>query len=153
MTLVANPCATELGAVEILGEVEVKNDLGAALPVAVTDGVDTAAVNARTDGVVALEVADDFTSFEASHQTLVASTDTTITFAQTVRAVQVTNWDTAARVLVKDGAIGSDIDAASARVGKAAAADVPSEVLFPIKTGSIHLRSAAASEVTVVGFF
>lgn len=107
----------------------------------------------RTDGLRAVDVADDFTSFEAQHVTLVASTDTTITFAQEVRMVRIVNWDTSNRVLVKDGAISSDADATATRVGKAPAADVPGTRTLPFKTTTIHLRSAAGSEVSVEGFF
>jgi hypothetical protein len=118
-----------------------------------TDGTDIAEVNARTDGIKALEVADDFTSFEANHQTLTGSTDTTVTFAQTVRLVVVQNWDTANRVLVRDAAITSNTDSAAARVGFAPAASVPGKLTLPFKTASVHLRSAGSSEVTVIGFF
>lgn len=99
-----------------------------------------------------LEVRDDLDTFESDHRTLTASTDTTITFSAEVRMVRVVNWDTARRVLVKDAAIGTDTDSASARVGKAPAADVSNEKWFPIKTTTIHLRSAGASEVTVEGY-
>lgn len=95
----------------------------------------------------------DYDSFEASHVTLVASTDTTITFAQEVNFVRVINWDTANRVLVKDGAIPTNTDAAATRVGKAPVADVPLLRSLPFKTNSIHLRSAGSSEVTVEGYF
>lgn len=119
----------------------------------ISEGGQTAEVNTRTDGIVALEVNDDFTSFEANHQVLVSSTDTTVTFAQAVRMIQVSNWDTANRILVKDGSITSDSDSTAARVGKAPAADIPGKSTFVFKTASIHLRSAVNSEVTVTAYF
>lgn len=96
---------------------------------------------------------DDYDSFEAIHQTLVVSTDTTFSFAQAVRAVRVSNWNTTARVLVKDGPIISDTDASSANVGAAPTANVPGQMWFPIATNTIHLRSSVAAEVTVEGYF
>lgn len=100
----------------------------------------------------AVEVADDFTDFQAQHLTLVASTDTTVTFAQPVRFVQVHNWDTANRVLVKNGAIATNTAADAARVGRAPAVEVPSKLTLPYLATSVHLRSAGASEVTVIGY-
>lgn len=94
-------------------------------------------------------VFDDFDDFEAQHVTLSASTDTTITASGAARMVRVLNWDTANRVLVKNGAISSDTDAAASRVGKAPAADVPGSRTIPFTTSTIHLRSASTSEVTV----
>lgn len=94
-----------------------------------------------------------FESFEAVHRTLIAGTDTTVTFTQTVRMVQVANWDTANRLLVKDGAIATGTDVSAARVGIAAAASVPGKATFPIRTDSIHVRSVGASEITVLGYF
>lgn len=105
------------------------------------------------DAANPLVVADDYGSFEAQHVTLIASTDTTITFAQSVRLVRVSNWDTVNRVLVKDGAIASDGDTSAARVGKAPTADVPNSEVYPISTTTIHLRSVGSSEVTCEGFF
>lgn len=119
----------------------------------IDSGGQAAEVNTRTDGIVALEVNDDFTSFEANHQTLVASTDTTITFAQTVRMIQIQNWHISARLLVKDAAITSDSDSASARVGIAPAANVPGKGTFIFKTSSIHVRSGSTNEITVIGYF
>lgn len=98
-------------------------------------------------------VTDDNVGFEAQHTTLTAGTDTTITFAQPVRVVRLSNFDTTNRVLVKNGAITTNTDAAAARVGIAPTANVPGEDYFPYITTTIHLRSAGASEVTVVGFF
>lgn len=98
-------------------------------------------------------VRDDYTGFESFHQTLVLGTDTTITFSSQVRMVRVTNWDSTARILVKNGAITSNTDATASRVGRAPTPDVPNSEVFPITTNSIHIRSALASEVTVEGFF
>lgn len=99
-----------------------------------------------------VSVVDDFTDFQVQHVTLVPSTDTTITFTGQVRFVQVHNWDTGNRLLVKNAAIASDTDAAAARIGRAPAAEVPSKLNLPYRTTSVHLRSAAASEVTVIGY-
>jgi hypothetical protein len=93
-----------------------------------------------------------FDTFEAQHITLVASTDTTITFASSVSLVRVLNWDTANRLLVKDGAITSDADAAATRVGFAPTASVPGSRTLPFQTTTLHLRSAGAGEVTVEGY-
>jgi hypothetical protein len=93
-----------------------------------------------------------FSTFEADHRTLTASTDTTITFSATVSAIRIVNWDTANAVLVKDGAISSDTDAAAARVGRASGTGIPSSRVFPIESGSIHVRSAGASEITIEGY-
>lgn len=88
---------------------------------------------------------------EASHVTLVASTSTPFTFTAAVEVVRVKNWDTSNRVLVKSSAVSSDIDVVASRVGKAPAADLPNSEFYPV-SGTIYLRSAAASEVTVEGF-
>jgi hypothetical protein len=108
------------------------------------------AVSAAVSGTI--DPADDYDTFEAQHITLVASTDTTITFTEAVRAVRISNWDINSRVLVKDGAIATDSDASSARVGKAPAADVPGSAWFPFATTTIHLRSTGANEITVEGY-
>jgi hypothetical protein len=94
-----------------------------------------------------------YKSFRPQHLTLVASTDTTITFPRTVEAVRVRNWDTANRVLVSMEAITSDVDATADRVGKAGATDIPTVSTFPVRTDTIHIRSAGASEVTVSGYY
>lgn len=94
----------------------------------------------------------DWTTFEAQHVTLSASTDTTITFASAVRAVQVKNWDVANVVLVKNGAIATDVDASASRVGFAPAANIPNSDWFPIATTTIHIRSAGASICTIEGY-
>jgi hypothetical protein len=93
-----------------------------------------------------------FETFEADHRTLTAATDTTITFSADVSAVRVVNWDTANVILVKDGAIATDTDAASARVGAASGTNIPSSRVFPINTANIHIRSAGASTVTIEGY-
>lgn len=110
-------------------------------------------ITAVISGIPNVDPIDDYDSFQAIHQILVASTDTTFVFAQAVRAVRVSNWDTTARVLVKDGPIISDSDAASARIGSAATTNVPGQMWFPFATSTIHLRSAVAAEVTVEGYF
>lgn len=92
-----------------------------------------------------------FDTFEADHRTLVASTDTTLTFTG-FRMIRVLNWDTANRVLVKDGAITSDSDSSATRVGKAPTDDVPSSRSIPINGTTIHVRSAATSEITVEAY-
>jgi hypothetical protein len=93
-----------------------------------------------------------YKAFEAQHLTLVASTDTTITFDPPVVAIRIRNWDTANRVLVKQDPITSDTDPLATRVGKAPAADIPNNSTFPVRTSTIHLRSAGASEVSVEGY-
>jgi hypothetical protein len=98
-------------------------------------------------------VKDDNDSFEAQTVILAGSTDTTITFAQAVRLVHVKNFDTTTRVKVKDGAITSDSDATASWVGAAPVTNVPCSDWFPFATTTLHLRSAAASEVVVEGFF
>lgn len=118
-----------------------------------TDGTDVAEINARTDGKVALEVADDMTSFEAFTQALVASTDTTITFSQTVRLIRVKNNSTTAVVYVRDGAISSDTPANAELVGLAAAANLPNTEYYPFVGTTIHLRSAGTPTVSVTGFY
>lgn len=133
--------------------VEVANDIGNPLASSIVEGGQTAEVNSRTDGIVALEVNDDCTSFEAQHVTLTSSTDTAITFAQPVRIVRVLNWDIGNRILAKDGAIANNTDATATRVGVAPTASVPGSRTFPFKTTSIHLRSAGASEVSIEGYF
>lgn len=62
---------------------------------------------------------DDFDSFEAIHQTIPPNTDVTVTFAQPVRLLRISNWDISNRILVKDGVIVSNSDGSAARVGKA----------------------------------
>ena len=94
-----------------------------------------------------------YKAFETQHITLVASTDTTVTFDPPVVAIRVRNWDTTARVLVSLTAIASDVDATASRVGKAPAADIPNNSTFPVRTSVLHLRSAAAAEVSVEGYF
>lgn len=113
---------------------------------------DVSALNKEVTQLIVETNTRDWTTFEAQHVTLVASTDTTITFSAAVRAVQVKNWDTSFRVLVKDGAIATDVDATASRVGKAPAADVNNSDWFPFATTTIHLRSANTSEVTIEGY-
>lgn len=98
-------------------------------------------------------VADDMGNFEAQKVTLVAGTDTIITFAQSVRLVRIKNFDTANQVLVKNSAIATNTDAASDYVGVAPVANVPSTDYFPYITTTIHLRSAGNSVVSLTGFF
>lgn len=93
-----------------------------------------------------------FREYDSVHQTLVASTDTTITFLTPVMAVRVRNWDPANRVLVSLDPITSDSDATADRVPAASSANAPAVSVFPVRTQSIHLRSAGASEVTVSGY-
>lgn len=94
-----------------------------------------------------------YKAFEAQHTTLTPSTDTIFTFDPPVIAIRVRNWDTANRVLVKLDTITSDVDALATRVGKAGATDIPTVTTFPVRTTTIHLRSAGASEVTVEGYY
>lgn len=98
-----------------------------------------------------LRVTDKPDVMEASHVTLAASTSTQFTFTSAVEVVRIKNWDTASRVLVKSSAISTDVDATASRVGKAPASDLPNSEFFPV-SGTIFLRSTAASEVTVEGF-
>ena len=93
-----------------------------------------------------------YKAFESQHVTLVASTDTTLSFDPPVVAVRVRNWDTTNRLLVSLTSIASDVDATASRVGKAPAADIANNSTFPVRTSSLHLRSAGASEVTVEGY-
>ena len=100
----------------------------------------------------AAAVADDYTNQQNQHVTLTANTDTTITFSPAVRAYKVLNWDIANRVLYSQTAIATNTDATAARVGFAAAVSVPnSSGTIPLTTTTVHVRSAAASEVTVIG--
>lgn len=94
-----------------------------------------------------------YKAFRAQHLTLVASTDTTVTFPRLVEAIRVRNWDTSNQVLVSMEAIASDVDATASRVGKAGATDIPTVSTFPVRTDTIQLRSAGASEVTVEGYY
>lgn len=94
-----------------------------------------------------------YKAFEAQHLTLAASTDTTVTFDPPVTAIRVRNWDTTARLLVSLSAITSDTDATASRVGKAPGSDMPNVSTFPVRTATVHLRSSAASEVTVEGYY
>lgn len=107
----------------------------------------------RADGAIASQVADDCTSMQCFHQTLVASTDTTITLAQPARIIRVVNWDITNPVLIKDSAISTDVDATATRVGVAPATNVPNTRTFPFLTSTIHLRSAGASVVSIEAFF
>jgi hypothetical protein len=117
------------------------------------DGSGTIIINTRTDGIAALDVADDMTSFEAFTQTLSASTDTTITFTQPVRLVKVKNFDTTNVIFVRDAAIASDTPSNAEKVGVAPATNVPAVEYFPFKTTTVHLRGAGASAVSVTGYF
>lgn len=94
-----------------------------------------------------------FKDFDATHVTLAPSTDTTVTFSRLTEAVRIRNWDTGNRLLVKTSAITSDADATASRVGKAGSADIPTVSVFPVRTTSIHVRSAGASEVTLEAYF
>lgn len=94
----------------------------------------------------------DYANFETQHVTLVANTDTTITFSGTVRLVRVSNWDLTNILLVKNGAISSNTDATASRIGVAAALNLPNGDVYPIITTTIHIRSASTNVVTVEGF-
>lgn len=111
------------------------------------------AITAVISGTPTVDPLDDYDSFQAIHQMLVPSTDTTVVFAQPVRAVRVSNWNTVVRILVKDGPIISDTDAAAARIGSAATTNVPGQMWFPFATNTIHLRASVDAEVTVEGYF
>jgi hypothetical protein len=99
-----------------------------------------------------VDFVDDYDSLLAIHQTLTASTDTIFNFAQSVRTVRVSNWDSEQRVLVKDGVISNNSDITAARVGVAISNEVPSVMWFPFATDSIHLRSSVNAIVTVEGY-
>lgn len=103
-------------------------------------------------GIIPVDVVDDYEVLQTIHQNIVASVDTIFTFAQSVRLVRVTNWNTNTRVLVKDGIISSNSDPTAARVGKAGRIDNPSQAWFPFVTDTIHLRASLESEVTVEGY-
>lgn len=104
-------------------------------------------------GPIFTKAADEFVDFEAQDITLVANTDTTVTFAGgQVRLIRVLNYDTVNTIRVKNGAITSNTDTTSDKVGVAPAANVPFGEYFPYTTTTIHLRSAGASEVAVKGF-
>lgn len=94
-----------------------------------------------------------YKTFLSQHLTLSVSTDTTVTFPNGVLAIRVRNWDTVNRVLLSQTAITSDVDATATRVGKAGSADIPTVTTLPVRTTTIHLRSAGASEVTIEGYF
>lgn len=93
-----------------------------------------------------------YKAFESTHLTLTPSTDTTVTFDPPIIAIRVRNWDTARRILVSQTAIANDTDATASRVGKAPTTDIATISTFPVRTATIHLRSAGASEVTVEGY-
>lgn len=99
-----------------------------------------------------LSSAVTYLNFQSTHVTLVASTDTIITFSTAVKFVRVTNWDILNLILVKNGAIATDTDSTCSRVGIAPILNLSNSESFPITTGSIHIRSAGASTVTVEGF-
>lgn len=117
-----------------------------------TGGATEAAQTTGNGHLSNINTKQDYANFESSHQTLSANTDTTITFSASVRLVRVTNWDILNVILVKNGAISSNTDATASRVGIAALLNIPNSEVFPITTSSIHVRSAAASVVTVEGF-
>lgn len=117
------------------------------------DGTKIAVVEERTDGKIALDVADDCTSFQAVHLVLVPETDTPIDFTQPVRIVRILNWATNGRVLAKDGSITDSSDATATRVGIAPVPSVPGSRTLPFVTASIHILSPVAAEVTVEGYF
>lgn len=96
---------------------------------------------------------DDYIGFECQRVTLVSNTDTTITFAEGVRAVKVINFDAGNVILVKNGSISGSSDTTAARVGFAPATNVPNGSWFPFRTTSIHILSAGASSVDVLGYF
>lgn len=121
--------------------------------IAITEITGSAEVNTRADGKIALEVSDDMTSFESFTQALVASTDTTITFAQSVRLIRVKNNSTTAVVYVRDGAIASDSPANAELVGVAAAANLPNTEYYPYVGTTIHLRSAGTPTISCTGFY
>lgn len=112
------------------------------------DGTNLMAVNSNGD----INAGVTYKNFESNHLTLSASTDTTITFTQAVKFVRVTNWDVLNTILVKNGALTSNTDSTASRVGVAPAVNLSNNECFPITTTSIHIRSAAASVVTVEGF-
>lgn len=112
-----------------------------------------AQVMARTDGINALEVADDMTSAETFRQTLSASTDTTITFSQPIRLVRVKNESLTATVFVRDGAISSDTPTNAEMVGVAPVANLPTGEYYPFLTTTIHLRSAGTPTCSITGFY
>lgn len=143
----ANGATIQLGAALPTGT----NTIGSVKVAGASGG--TAEVNTRADGKAAIEVNDDMTSFEAQETTLTASTDTTITFAQTVRLVKVKNFSTSATVFVRDGAISSDTPTNSEKIGIAPATNVPAVEWFPFNTTTIHLRSAGTPDVVVTGFY
>lgn len=108
---------------------------------------------AGTDiGSIVRSIDAPFTTFEAQHLSLVASTDTIITFSAPVSVIRIINWDITRRILVKDGAITSDSDPSATRVGFAPTTSVPGTRTLPFQTSTINLRSTGASEVTVEGF-
>lgn len=116
-------------------------------------GVATAANQViAQNSLTSIDAKQDYSNFESNHQTISASTDTTITFSQAVRMVRVTNWDIVNIVLVKNGSISTNSDSTASRVGIAPALNIPNSEIFPITTSSIHIRSAGSSEVTVEGF-
>ncbi len=96
---------------------------------------------------------DDFIGFECQRITLVALTDTTVTFAEGVRAVRVTNYDTGNTILVKNGSISGSADTTTRRVGVAPVTNVPNSAWFPFRTTTIHVLSAGASVIEVEGYF
>lgn len=101
--------------------------------------------------VTAIE--DEFNNFEAQNVTLSANTDTTITFVQPVRLIRIKNFDTSNKILIKNSAITSNTDAGADYVGVAPATNVPLSDYFPYRTSTIHVRSAGASLISVIGCY
>lgn len=154
VTLPALPSGTNnIGDVDVLTLPVIPSGSNTIGSVKITDGTDTAEVNTRADGKVALEVADDMTSFESFTQALVASTDTTFTFAQSVRLIRVKNNSTSSVIYVRDGAISSDTPSNAELIGVAADTNLPNTEYYPFVGTTIHLRSAGTPTVSVTGFY
>lgn len=124
------------------------------LPVTATYAAPWSVTATVNQGTSPWTVNDDMGNFEAKgRNTLTASTDTTISFSETVRLVRVKNFDTSNVVMVANATIASDTATNAERVGVAPVTNVPSVEYYPYKTSSIHVRSAGASSIDVTGFF
>lgn len=100
----------------------------------------------------ALAFQENFEGYEAHHLVLEPDTDTPVPLDAATRLVRVSNWHGSARVLVKFEPIGALNDPDAGRLGRAPTTDVPMTEWYPLVTEVVHLRSAAAAEVTVEAF-
>ena len=70
-----------------------------------------------------------------------------------MRLVRVKNESLTATVFVRDGAITSDTPTNAEMVGVAPAINLPTTEYYPLKTTTIHLRSAGTPTISATGFY